>query len=114
LAKEALKFMGFGKLLGSLLLLGGVYFFGANILFVGPRYGINAAGSIIALTIGVFFLFFFRKLALIGWGAIGLGILLVFINGMAFLQPVTLWDFFLGTALMASGYYLLIKGDIPI
>lgn len=96
----------FSKLLGVALLLGGVYFFGQNILFIGPRYGIDAAGAVLALTVGIFVLFFLRDLALVGWAAIGLGIFLVFVDGRAFLQPTTLWEFFLGTAMMAGGYRL--------
>jgi uncharacterized membrane protein len=102
------------RLFGSALLVVGVYFFGQDIMFVGPRYGIEAGASVILLTVGIFTLLFWRSAALFGWIAVGLGILLVFVGSRAFLQPTSLWDFFVGLALMAAGYKIFKDGDINI
>jgi len=104
-----------GRLFGSVLLLAGIYFFGQDIMFVGPRYhGIEAGVTVLLLTAGILTLLFWRSAALFGWIAIGLGILLVFVNARAFLLPTSLWDFFLGVSLMAAGYKIFKDGDINI
>jgi len=104
----------FGRLLGAAMLLGGVYFFGQDIFFVGPYGGIAAMATVLCLSIGIFTLLFARGAALFGWIAIGLGILLVFTGSRAFLMPTSLWDFFLGTTLMAAGYKLFKDGEIGL
>ena len=106
------------KALGILLLLGGVYFLGKDIIFTAsysPYFwqSIPAMGSVLAILGGVCSLVFFpRQTGYLGWGLLVLGIVLVFLSGGVFLRPTSLWNFFVAIVAMACGYQLLTSGRI--
>jgi hypothetical protein len=103
------------QLLGFGLILLGIYFLGQNIFFttnVYPYYwrGIAADTSILFLTFGIFAIFAFPKdLKNLGWGFIGIAIVLIFASSRAILNPTSLWQFFLSIISMNAGYQLLTK-----
>ncbi len=106
------------KLVGLALLLVGIYFLGQNIVFtsrISPYWwrDISAAGSVLALTAGVISLLFFRSATgSLGWVLVGLGIVLVFVNGNVILKPTSLWYFFLAFASLTAGLKLITTGRI--
>jgi hypothetical protein len=91
---------------------------GQNIVFtsrISPYWwrDISAAGSVLALTAGVISLLFFRSATgSFGWVLVGLGIVLVFINGNVILMPTSLWYFFLAFASLTAGLKLITTGRI--
>ncbi|NJP08592.1 MAG: hypothetical protein HC866_03225 [Leptolyngbyaceae cyanobacterium RU_5_1] len=105
-------------LIGLALLLIGVYFLGRNIIFttqVSPYWwrDISAAGSVLALAVGVVSLIFFRRsMGSFGWLLIGLGILLVFVSGGVILKPTSLWTLFLGLVSLVAGFQLITTGGM--
>jgi hypothetical protein len=110
----------FPRLLGLILLLVGVYLLGHNIQFttnLSPYWwrGIAADGSILFLTLGILMLFFLpsqeKKL---GWIALGIGILLIFLSSRAILNPTSLWQFVLSLASFIGGYQLFTTGRINL
>ena len=50
----------------------------------------------------------------VGWAAIALGILLVFLSSRAILNPTSLWQFFLSFACFVGGYQLFVTGRLNI
>ncbi|PZD72228.1 hypothetical protein C1752_03815 [Acaryochloris thomasi RCC1774] len=109
-----------GRFLGLVLVLLGLYVLGQNIYFttnVSPYWwrGLAADSSVLCLTSGIISLFFFPKeLKSLGWIAMGLGVLLVFVSSRAVLQPTSLWQFCLSTASFVGGYQLITKGKINL
>lgn len=107
----------FGKLLGLVLVLVGIYFLGQNIVFTtqtAPYWwrDIPAAGSVIAILSGIMILLSSRDTKELGWGLVAVGIVLVFLSGGVVLRPTSLWTFFLSFVSMAGGYQLLTTGRI--
>ncbi len=106
------------RLIGLILLITGLYFFGQDIIFVSGYYSyfyrsLPATASVIATMIGVFALIFFRReTGNLGWIFLGIGIVLVFLSGGVILKPTSLWDFIIAFAALASGYKLLNEGRI--
>lgn len=95
------------QLIGVVLILLGVYLLGKNIFFTTYAYpwwrGIAADLSVLSLCLGMFALIFMPGDAkLLGWVAVGFGIVCVFASSRAILNPTSLWQFFL--ALMAMGF----------
>ena len=90
-----MRIAGFG------LLILGIYLVGKNIFFTTNVYpywwrGIAADISVLALTLGVLMLVFFSEsMKNLGWIAISVGIMAVFISSRAILSPTSLWQFFL-------------------
>jgi hypothetical protein len=105
-------------LLGLILLLVGIYFLGKNIIFttqISPYWwrGIAADSSILMLTAGlVGVLFLPRSYKNLGWIAIGIGILLIFLGSRAVLNPTSLWQFLVSACSFLAGYQLLTTGRL--
>lgn len=108
------------KLIGLILLVTGIYFFGQNIIFVSGYYSyfyrsLPATGSVLAIMAGIFTLVFFRReTANIGWILLGIGIVLVFLSGGVILRPTSLWNFLIAFTALAVGYKFLNEGRINI
>ena len=107
------------RLIGLALLLAGVYFLGQTIYFTTNVYpywwrGISADASILFLSAGILMLFLPRQNKSVGWAAIALGILLVFLSSRAILNPTSLWQFFLSFACFVGGYQLFTTGRLNI
>ncbi len=108
-----LRILGFG------LLILGIYLVGKNIFFTTNVYpywwrGISADISVLALTSGVLLLVFApESIKNLGWTAVAVGIIAIFISSRAILNPTSLWQFFLSLICMASGYKMLTTGDSP-
>ncbi|MEH2181807.1 hypothetical protein [Nostoc sp.] len=106
------------KLIGLILLLTGLYFFGQNIIFVSGYYSyfyrsLPATASVLATMIGIFALIFFqRETGNLGWIFLGISIVLVFLSGGVILMPTSLWNFIIAFTTLASGYKLLNEGRI--
>ncbi|NDJ20794.1 hypothetical protein GS682_03875 [Nostoc sp. B(2019)] len=106
------------KLIGLILILTGIYFFGQNIIFVSGYYTIfsrslPATVSVLATMAGSLILVFFRREASnLGWILLGVGIVLVFLSGGVILRPTSLWNFFVAFTALAAGYKLLNEGRI--
>lgn len=104
------------KLIGLILLLTGIYFFGQNIIFASGYYSyfyrsIPATGSVLAIMAGVFLLVFFRReTGNLGWILLSIGIVLVFLSGGVILRPTSLWNFFIAFTALVVGYKLLNEG----
>jgi hypothetical protein len=49
----------------------------------------------------------------LGWIAIFVGIIAVFISSRAILSPTSLWEFFLSLICMTSGYKMLTTRQLP-
>lgn len=101
------------KALGLALLVGGLYVLGKDIIFTthlghGWWGGISALSSVLALAGGALLLLFAPKEARkAGWIAIAVGVVLVFVQSRAVLNPTSLWQFLIAFACMAGGYKLL-------
>jgi hypothetical protein len=108
------------KIIGLILLITGIYFFGQSIIFTTAYYsyfygGLAATGSVLALMCGVFALVFFRpQTGNFGWVLLGIGIILVFLSGRVILQPTSLWNFLVSFTALAVGYQLLSRGRINL
>jgi hypothetical protein len=106
------------RLIGLILLIIGLYFFGQDIIFVNAYYSyfyrrLPATASVIAIMIGVFALVFYpRQTGNLGWIFLGIGIVLVFLSGGVILKPTSLWDFIIAFTALAAGYKLLNEGRI--
>ncbi len=106
------------KLVGLILLLAGLYFFGQNIIFVSGYYSyfyrsLPATGSVLAMMAGIFTLVFFsRQTGNLGWFLLGIGIVLVFLSGGVILRPTSLWSFCVAFTAFTAGYKLLNEGRI--
>ncbi len=106
------------RLLGLFFILLAIYVLGQNIYLTTNVYpywwrGIAADGSILLLTTGIVFLAVLPSSGkFLGWIAMGVGILLVFLSSRVILNPTTLWQFILATASFVSGYQLLTRGRI--
>ena len=99
------------KLLGIFLMFLGIYFLGKNIYFTNSYYsgwrGLKAGSSVLLLTGGIGMLFLLPKdMKLLGYIAIGIGIILVFFTGNVFLKPTTLWQFVVSISSLTMGYKL--------
>ncbi|MBD1216079.1 MAG: hypothetical protein ACK4WN_10450 [Aphanizomenon sp.] len=107
------------KIAGLGLLIFGIYLVGQNIFFTTNVYpywwgGISADISVLALTLGVLILIFFpESMKDLGWIAIFVGIIAVFISSRAILSPTSLWEFFLSLICMTSGYKMLTTRQSP-
>lgn len=107
-----------GKLIGTALVLTGIYFLGQNILFttqVSPYWwrDLSAAGSVLAIAAGVVVLVAGNHaIKEIGWVLVGAGIMLVFVSGGVVLRPTSLWTFFLAFAALTAGFQLIRTGRI--
>lgn len=105
-------------LLGLGLILLGIYFLGRNIFFttqVSPYWwrGIAADLSVLAITGGIIGLFALpRDMKSLGWVAIAIGIVFVFVSSRAILSPTSLWQFFLAMVSMVAGYQFLTTGRL--
>jgi hypothetical protein len=101
------------KILGTLLLIAGIYFLGQNIMFstyYSPFFWRNlpAIGSVLCILGGTTALMCFpRQTGSLGWILLILGIMLVFLSGGVFLKPTSLWNFMIASAALISGYKLL-------
>jgi hypothetical protein len=110
----------FPRLLGFILLLVGLFLLGQNIQFttnVFPYWwrGIAADGSILFLTLGILMLFFLpRHNKSLGWIALGIGILLIFLSSRAILNPTSLFEFVISLASFVAGYQLFSTGRLNI
>jgi hypothetical protein len=110
----------FGKLIGLLLILAGIYFLGQNIIFttqVATYWwrDLSASGSVISILAGLLILLYGdRSLREMGWILVGLGIVLVFVSGKVILRPTSLWTFFLAFASLIGGFQLITTGRIRI
>ncbi|MTJ48495.1 hypothetical protein FJR05_11720 [Dolichospermum sp. UHCC 0259] len=108
-----MRIAGFG------LLILGIYLVGKNIFFTTNVYpywwrGISADISVLALTLGVLMLVFFSEsMKNLGWIAISVGIMAVFISSRAILSPTSLWQFFLSLICITSGYKMFTTGYSP-
>jgi len=108
-----LRIVGFG------LLILGIYLVGENIFFTTNVYpywwrGISADISVLALTSGVLLLVFAPgSVKDLGWTAVAVGIMAIFISSRAILNPTSLWQFFLSLICIASGYKMLTTGYLP-
>ncbi|NJL82349.1 MAG: hypothetical protein HC890_04165 [Chloroflexaceae bacterium] len=108
------------KLFGLGLLIAGIYFLGKNIIFTTQisqfwRQDLAAAGSVLLLSLGVVGLVLFpRASGLLAWGAIAIGILLVFLSGKVSLRPTSLWYFFVSFTCLVSGFKLMATGRLPL
>ncbi|MEP0914559.1 hypothetical protein NDI45_27020 [Leptolyngbya sp. GB1-A1] len=108
----------FGKLLGLLLVLIGIYFLGQNIIFTTQIAfywwrDISAAGSVLSLVSGVILLLYGgRGLKEWGWILLGLSILLVFVSGGVILRPTSLWTLFLSFVSLLAGFQLITTGRV--
>ena len=108
------------KALGILLLLGGIYFLGRDIIFTtsySPYFwrSTPAMGSVLAIVGGIGCLVFARRqTGYWGWGLLVLGIVLVFASGGVILQPTSLLNFVIALVAMAWGYQLLTRGRFRI
>jgi hypothetical protein len=105
-------------LLGLGLMVLGIYFLGKNILFTTHAYpwwrGIAADISVLSLCIGTFMLVFLRGEAKsLGWIAVGIGIVCVFVSSRAVLNPTSLWQFLVAFASMSFGYKLMTTQRSP-
>jgi hypothetical protein len=49
----------------------------------------------------------------LGWTAVAVGIMAIFISSRAILNPTSLWQFFLSLICIASGYKMLTTGYLP-
>ena len=105
---------------GLALIIASVYFLGQNIIFTAHYYyswwhKTAATGSVLGLLAGIGSLTFWRReMGNFGWLLIALGIILVFVNGGAILQPTSLWTFWVSMLAFASGYQLLTRGRIRL
>jgi hypothetical protein len=103
---------------GLALIIASIYFLGQNIVFTTHYYynwwgKLPAAGSVIALLLGISSLTFWRReMGNFGWSFIAIGIILVFLSGGVVLQPTSMWTFCVAMAAFASGYQLLTRGKI--
>ncbi|BAY97898.1 hypothetical protein NIES37_18460 [Tolypothrix tenuis PCC 7101] len=106
------------KLIGLVLVFIGIYFFGQNIIFVSGYYSIfsrslPATASVLAIMAGLITLMFFgREARNLGWGLLGLGLVLVFLSGGVFFRATSLWNLFVACAALVAGYKLLSQGRI--
>ncbi|NEQ44422.1 MAG: hypothetical protein F6K00_13035 [Leptolyngbya sp. SIOISBB] len=105
-------------LLGLALMILGVYFLGKNILLTTHPYswwrGIAADLSVISLCLGIFMTIFLRGEArVLGWIAIGFGIVFVFFSSRIVLSPTSLWQFCLALGSMSMGYKMMTTGRHP-
>jgi hypothetical protein len=106
------------KIVGLILLITGIYFFGQNIIFTTGYYsyfyrGLPATGSVLALMGGILSLVFFRpQTGNFGWILLGVGIVLVFLSGGVILKPTSLWNFLVAFTALAVGYQLLSRGRV--
>jgi len=99
-------------ILGLALTILGIYFLGQNILFTTNAYpwwrGIAADLSVISLCIGIFMIVFLNGDAkVLGWIAVGFGIVCVFASSRAILNPTSLWQFFLALGSMSVGFKMM-------
>jgi hypothetical protein len=108
-----LRIVGFG------LLILGIYWLGQNIFFTTNAYpywwrGISADISVLSLTLGVIMLCFFPgSMKNLGWIAVSVGILAVFISSRAILNPTSLWEFFRSLMCIGCGYKMFTTGYSP-
>jgi len=108
-----MRIAGFG------LLMLGIYLIGQNIFFTTYVYpfwwrGFSADISVLALTLGVLMLVFSpASMKNLGWIAIFVGIIAVFISSRAILSPTSLWQFFLSLICISFGYKMLTTGYLP-
>ncbi|MBD1212356.1 MAG: hypothetical protein H9534_06335 [Dolichospermum circinale Clear-D4] len=108
-----MRIAGFG------LLMFGIYLVGQNIFFTTNIYpywwrGISADISVLALTLGVLILVFCPKsMKNLGWIAISIGIMAVFISSRAILNPTSSWEFLLSLICITSGYKMFTTGYLP-
>ena len=105
-------------LIGLALMFLGIYFLGKNIFFTTSAYpwwrGLAADLSVLSLCIGTFMLIFLRGDAkTLGWIAVGLGIVCVFLSSRAILNPTSLWQFFLAFSSMSVGYKMMTTRRSP-
>ncbi|MEO1207941.1 MAG: hypothetical protein AAFX78_00215 [Cyanobacteria bacterium J06638_20] len=105
-------------LIGLALMLLGIYFLGKNILFTTHAYpwwrNIAADVSVLSLCIGgVMLIFLPGDAKLLGWIAVGVGIVCVFLSSRAILNPTSLWQFFVSFVAMSFGYRLMISRRNP-
>ena len=104
---------GLSKALGWVLLIGGLYVLGKDIIFTtrlgyGFWGGIAALSTVLALVGGTLLLAFAPKeTKKTGWIAISIGIVLVFAGSKAVLNPISLWQFLIAFGCMAGGYKLM-------
>jgi hypothetical protein len=108
------------RFIGLVLVLLAIYLLGQNIYFTTNVYpywwrGIAADASVLFLTAGIILLFFLPSFGkFLGWIALGVGILLVFLSSRAILNPTSLWQFCLSIASFVGGYQLITTGRINL
>ena len=106
------------RIFGIALLLLGIYFLGQDIIFASHYYpygwrNIPAAGSVLAIMVGIICLLFFpRQTGSFGWILLGFAVVLVFLSGGVILKPTTLWQFFVAFVALSSGFQLLTQGRL--
>jgi hypothetical protein len=106
-------------ILGLALMLLGIYLLGQNVFLTTQAYpwwrGIAADLSVISLCIGIFMLVFLPgDTQVLGWIAVGFGIVCVFASSRAILNPTSLWQFFLALGAMGFGYKMMITRRSPL
>lgn len=97
------------KLLGTILIITGIYFLGQNIILATTYYfSIPALCSVLSIIAGIIALVFFsRDTGNLGWIFISIGIVLVFLSGGIILRPTSLWNFLVSFTTLAVGYKLV-------
>jgi len=117
---SACNMRAFLRLIGFGLLIFGIYFLGQNIVFTTHSYGywwrgIAANVSILAIVAGVLMLIYLpRRDRNLGWIPLIFGIVIVFFNGQAVLNPTSLWQFLISFISIALGYRMLTTGRSPL
>ncbi len=100
-------------LLGIAFVLVGLYFLGQNIIFTtqtSPYWwrDISAAGTVLSVTAGMTCLLFLgRDGQSLGWGLIGLAIVLAIASGGLIVRPTSLWTFFVAMISFGMGLKLM-------
>jgi len=108
------------QLLGTLLILLGIYFLSKNIFFttnISPYFwrGVAADLSILCLVAGTVWLAVLPAgTKSYGWIFIVTGIIFIFFSSRAILTPTSLWQFFISFGAIVSGYKMLVTGKLPI
>jgi hypothetical protein len=95
------------QFLGLILVFTGIYFLGRNIVLVSSFYGFPAMSFILFIMAGILLLIFARRqTGNFGWALLTIGIILVFLNGRAVLQPISLINFVVAFTAFAVGFKL--------